>query len=56
MLHAYDNPVRIFDLDDGFTLIIGPAQDTSLLEVGIVDSDLAPVIVHAMPARAKFLR
>lgn len=56
MLHAYDNPIRVFDLDDGFTLIIGPAIDARLLEIGVVDGDLAPVIVHAMPARDKFLR
>ena len=56
MLHAYDHPIRVFDLDDGFTLIIGPARDARLLEIGVVDGDIAPVIVHAMPARDKFLR
>ena len=56
MLHAYDHPIRVFDLDEGFTLIIGSARDAGPLEIGAVDGDLAPVIVHAMPARAKFLR
>ena len=56
MLHAYDHPIHVFDLDDDFTLIIGPARNASLLEVGVVDGDIAPVIVHAMPARDKFLR
>jgi hypothetical protein len=56
MLHAYDNPIRVFDLDDGFTLLVGPAEDSQLLEIGVVDGDEAPVIVHAMPARDKFLR
>lgn len=56
MLHAYDHPIRVFDLDDGFTLIVGPAIDANVLEIGVVDGDLAPVIVHAMPARDKFLR
>ena len=56
MLHAYDHPIHVFDLDDGFTLIIGPARNANLLEVGVVDGDIAPVIVHAMPARDKFLR
>ena len=23
MLHAYANPIRVFDLDEGFTMIIG---------------------------------
>lgn len=56
MLHAFDHPIRVFDLDEGFTLIIGAAHDARLLEVGVVDGDLAPVIVHAMPARNSFLR
>lgn len=56
MLHAYDNPVRVFELEEEFTLIIGPSRAAALLELGVVDGDLAPVIVHAMPARAKFLR
>lgn len=56
MLHAYNNPIRMYDLDEGFTLIIGPSQSSEVLEIGVVDGDLAPVIVHAMPAREKFLR
>jgi len=56
MLHAYDHPIRVFDLDEGFTLIIGPSQSAQVLEIGVVDGDLAPVIVHAMTARDKFLR
>jgi hypothetical protein len=56
MLHAYNNLIRVFDLDEGFTLIIGSAIDAHLLEIGVIDGDLAPVIVHAMPARDKFLR
>ncbi|MGI8938050.1 MAG: hypothetical protein ACR2JF_07540 [Iamia sp.] len=56
MLHAYNNPIRMYELDEGFTLIIGPSQSSKVLETGVVDGDLAPVIVHAMPAREKFLR
>jgi len=26
------------------------------VEIGVVDSDAVPVVVHAMAARAKFLR
>jgi len=37
-------------------MFIGPDQAARMLEVGVVDGDLAPVIVHAMKARAKFLR
>ena len=54
--HAFTYPVRAFDLDDGFTMLIGAGVSGALFEVGVVESDQAPVIVHAMPARAKFLR
>ena len=56
ILHAYRNPVRIWDLGDGFTMIVGPNQAAIFLEVGYVDGDQAHVIVHAMKAREKFLR
>lgn len=56
ILHAYRNPVRIWDLGDGFTMIVGPNQSAIFLEVGYVDGDQAHVIVHAMKAREKFLR
>lgn len=56
MLHTYDNPIRVFELDEGFTLIIGPSPAAQMFEIGVVDGELAPVIVHAMPAREKFLR
>jgi hypothetical protein len=56
MLHAYRNPVRVFDEDDGFTMLVGPARDAALLEVGVADGDDGPVIVHAMKARANFVR
>lgn len=56
ILHAYRNPVRIWDLGDGFTMIVGPNQAAIFLEVGYVDGAEAHVIVHAMKAREKFLR
>ncbi|GLY20138.1 hypothetical protein Kisp01_71520 [Kineosporia sp. NBRC 101677] len=56
MLHALANPIRIFEVDDGLRMFIGPDQSARLLEVGVVEGDLAPVIVHAMSARPKFLR
>jgi hypothetical protein len=56
ILHAYRNPVRIWDLGDGFTMIVGPNAAAIFLEVGYVDGDTAVVIVHAMHAREKFLR
>jgi len=37
-------------------MFIGPDWSARILEIGVVDGDLAPVIVHAMKDRAKFLR
>jgi hypothetical protein len=56
ILHAYRNPVRVWDLGDGLTMIVGPNQAAIFLEIGYVDGDTAVVIVHAMRAREKFLR
>jgi hypothetical protein len=56
MLHAYSHPMRIFELDEGLTMIIGANQAAIIYEIGVVDGAPAPVIVHAMRAREKFLR
>ena len=56
ILHAYRNPVRIWDLGDGFTMIVGPNQSAIFLEIGYVDGHEAHVIVYAMKVREKFLR
>ena len=56
ILHAYRNPVRIWDLGDGFTMIVGPNQAAIFLEVGHVQGEQVHVNVHAMIAREKFLR
>ncbi|MHB1432010.1 MAG: hypothetical protein ACYCVZ_07835 [Streptosporangiaceae bacterium] len=55
ILHAYRNPVRAEDLDDGLTMLTGPARDGELLEIGAVDGLDGPVIVHAMKARPRYL-
>ena len=56
MLHAFHNPIRIWELDDEMTMFVGPDRAARLLEVGVVDSsDDGPVMVHAMPVRDKFL-
>lgn len=56
ILHAYANPIRAFELDEGLTMLIGSAVSGALHEVGVVEAATGPVIVHAMPARDKFLR
>lgn len=55
ILPAYANPIRVCDLDEGFTLLIGANHAGILLEIGVVEGTTAPV-VHAMRARDKFLR
>lgn len=45
--------------DDGLVMLVGPDRTGRLLELGAVEArDLpgVPLVVHAMPARAKFLR
>ncbi len=56
VLHAFHHPVSYEDLDEGFTMIIGPSRSAALLEIGVVDTDHGPVIVHAMNARTKYTR
>lgn len=56
MIHALSHPILVEDLDDGLTMLIGGDRAGTLLEVGVIDSDDGPIIVHAMPARAKYLR
>ena len=55
MLHAYRNPIRVFEFDE-LTMLIGPDTAGRLLEVGTAAAEGIEFIVHAMPARPKFLR
>lgn len=55
ILHAFRNPIRAYDVDDGFTMLIGPAPNADVLELGVVSGTEGPVSVHAMPARQRFL-
>lgn len=55
--HAARNAIRRVVMDDGLTMLIGPASDGRLLEVGVLDIDGEDsVVVHAMPLRLKFYR
>ncbi len=49
------NPIRSEDLEEGLVMLIGPDRAGNLYELGVVGSDRGPVIVHAMPARPKYL-
>ncbi|MDE3206266.1 MAG: hypothetical protein KGQ66_18820 [Acidobacteriota bacterium] len=55
MLHAYRNPIRVFEFDD-LTMLIGSDPAGRMLEVGTATAEGIEFIVHAMPARQKFLR
>ena len=54
--HAVRNAIRQY-IDDDFAIMIGPARDGALVEIGILDLEGEdPVVTHAMPARPKFLQ
>lgn len=55
MLHAYRNPLRVFQVDD-LVMLIGGDETGRMLEVGVVAAEGIEFIIHAMPAREKFLR
>lgn len=53
ILHAIRNAIRGFEAEPEGFLLIGPAMDGRLLEVLVIDGNVA---IHAMEAREKFLR
>ena len=56
-LHAMRNAMRRIVMDENLTMLIGPALDGHLMEIGVLDLDGDdPVVIHAMPLRAKFRR
>ena len=44
ILHAYRNPVRVWDLGEVFTIIVGPNQAAIFLEIGYVDGEQTQVM------------
>jgi hypothetical protein len=57
MLHAVRNAMRRVVMEDDLVMLIGPAIDGSLLEVGVLDIDGDdPVVIHAMKLRQKFFK
>ncbi len=54
MIHAVRHALRELVRDD-VTMLLGPARDGSLLEIGVLDIEgKDAVIVHAMPLRRRF--
>lgn len=56
MLHAFNHPILVEDLDDGLVMFVGADTAGNLLEIGVIDSTDGPIIIHAMTARPKYLR
>ena len=56
MTHAFNHPILVDELEDGFTMFVGGDQSGNLLEIGVIDSHDGPIIIHAMPARPNYLR
>jgi hypothetical protein len=54
--HAYAHPIRIFELEDGLLMLVGPNAAGALLEIGVVAAEGGAVVVHAMAARERFRR
>jgi hypothetical protein len=53
--YAVRNAMRRIVMEEGFTMLIGPTSDGALVEIGILDAEGDdPVVIHAMPLRAKF--
>ncbi len=57
MVHALRHHWRAFETDDAaVTMFIGPSCEAEPLEIGVVDDEAGTAIIHAMAARAKFLK
>lgn len=56
ILHAFNHPIRAEELDERMTMLVGPDHAGNLYEIGVVAAVDGSVIVHAMPARPKYLR
>ena len=55
ILHAHRHPTRVLQLDD-LTMLLGASARGELLEIGFSHAEGIDFIIHAMPARPKFLR
>ena len=54
--HAFRNAILLWELDDALQMCVGSGWSGELLEVGFFRRAELVVVIHAMPARAKFLR
>lgn len=57
MIHAIRHHWRAFETDDpDVTMFVGPSRTAEPLEVGVVSDEDGIGVIHAMPARRKFLK
>ena len=56
ILHSLRNPIRIAPISDEVTMVIGDDGSSGLFEIGCVTRHNRIQVIHAMAARAKFLR
>ena len=56
ILHAVAHPLRTYtdQGDFGLVMVIGPARNGIVIEVGVVDDEDDPRVVHAQSARRKY--
>ncbi len=56
ILHAIRNYVRVFGAqgDLELPLFIGPAYDGTMLEVGVIEDEEDPRVVHCMEVRSQY--
>lgn len=56
--HAFENAVASITVPDqpDFSMIIGPGETGRLLEIGVLADDDNDYVIHAMPARPKYLK
>lgn len=55
--HAFENAVASVTVADqpDFSMVLGPDQAGRLLEIGVMADDDNDYVIHAMPARPKYL-
>jgi hypothetical protein len=55
--HAINNAIAAITRHEQpeFTMLIGPTINADLLEIGVVETDDQDYVIHAMPARDKYL-
>ena len=56
--HAVNNAIGSITRPDqpDFTMLIGPDTRSAFIEVGIVETDDQDDVIHAMPARDRYLK